>query len=114
MNLTSRPIFTKGQKPQKSPALRQAVRAEPCDLALPCCRHDPAYTVGAHLRLFAMSGTAQKPDDMHIVAACDRCHDVLDHRDQWDAAGLTYEIILGALMAAQIRRRAAGLIVLQT
>ena len=63
-NLCNRPIYAKGQKPAKVPALRNASRDMACKLAIPgVCRFDDAHTVGAHLRLFGIAGGAQKPDD---------------------------------------------------
>jgi hypothetical protein len=95
-----------------SPAIRKASAGHECTLRIPgICRHDPAYTVGAHLRIFHLAGIAQKPDDLFIVDACDRCHDALDRRGS--ASGLTAEDILMAFIFTLRRRRAAGLITLK-
>ena len=114
MNLTGRPIYQKGQKPAKSKQTRDAARNMDCTLHIPgvCCQ-DPARTVGCHLRLFGVSGTAQKPDDLFIVDACDCCHAVLDSRDKWAGAPLGWDDVLAALMRTQYKRRAAGLIMLK-
>lgn len=94
------------------PAIRKASAGQDCTLRIPgVCRSDPAYTVGAHLRIFNIAGMAQKPDDLFIVDACDRCHDALDRRGS--AAGITAEDILMALIFTQRRRRSAGLITLK-
>jgi hypothetical protein len=95
-----------------SPDIRKASAGQDCTLRLPgICRSDPAYTVGAHLRLFNLAGIAQKPDDLFIVDACDRCHDALDRRGA--ASGLSAEDILMAFIFTLRRRRAAGLITLK-
>ncbi|NDK37108.1 nuclease domain-containing protein [Rhodovulum sulfidophilum] len=95
----------------KSAPIRQASRGQTCTLQIRCvCSHDPARTVGCHLRLFGMGGTALKPDDLFIIDACDRCHAVLDSRSRWAEAALGWDDILRALMLTQQRRRAAGLI----
>ena len=54
--------------------LRQNARGKLCTLRLSGCRHDPAYTVLAHLRRFGWAGMAQKPHDVLAVFACDACH----------------------------------------
>lgn len=93
-------------------AIRKASAGQDCTLRIPgVCRSDPAYTVGAHLRIFNLAGMAQKPDDLFIVDACDRCHDALDRRGS--AAGITAEDILMAFIFTLRRRRAAGLITLK-
>jgi len=112
-NLCNRPIYAKGQKPAKVPALRNASRDMACKLAIPgVCRFDDAHTVGAHLRLFGIAGGAQKPDDIFIIDACDRCHAVQEHRSKWADAQLGFEDVLRALMQSQLHRRASGLILL--
>jgi hypothetical protein len=106
-----RPVYQKGRKPEKVKALRNAARDQQCQLGIKgACRHDPAYTVGAHLRLFGVAGAAQKPDDILIVDACDRCHAILDSRDKWDEFSLSWEDVLRALMFTLLNRRAAGLV----
>lgn len=95
-----------------SPAIRKASAGQDCTLRIPgICRHDPEYTVGAHLRIFNLAGMAQKPDDLFIVDACDRCHDALDGRA--GRHNLTPEDILFAFIHTLRRRRAAGLITLK-
>lgn len=95
-----------------SPAIRKASAGQDCTLRIPgVCRHDPAYTVGAHLRIFNLAGISQKPDDLFIVDACDRCHDALDRRT--GRHNVTPEDILMAFIFTLRRRRAAGLITLK-
>ena len=95
-----------------SAAVRAASRGEACTLRLPgVCRCDASYTVGAHLRLFNLAGLGQKPDDLFLIDACDRCHDALDRRGT--AHGITPEDILMAFIFTLRRRRAAGLITLK-
>jgi hypothetical protein len=114
MNITGRAPYAKGQKPAKVPALRNASRAMDCLLAIPgVCRNDPAYVVGAHLRLFGIAGGAQKPDDLFIIDACDRCHEVQERRSKWADAQLGFEDVLRGLMQSQLHRRASGLIILK-
>ena len=109
--IPQRPVYQKGQKPQKVPVVRNAARNEHCTLHIyGVCRNDPAYTVGCHLRMFGLGGTAQKPDDLFIVDACDKCHAVLDDRTRWADAPLGWDDVLCALMRTQHLRRAAGLI----
>lgn len=92
-----------------SDAIRKASAGQDCTLRLPgVCREDPAYTVGAHLRMFNLAGMAQKPDDLFLVDACDQCHDALDRRGSGHRASA--EDILLALIWSQRRRRASGLI----
>lgn len=113
-HLTGRPIYQKGRKPAKVKAVRDDARNTNCTLHIPgVCRQDPAYTVGCHLRFFGLAGMAQKPDDIFIVDACDRCHAVLDSRDKWADAALGWDDILAALMRTLRNRRAAGLIKLR-
>lgn len=93
-------------------ATRRASAGQDCTLRIEgVCREDPAYTVGAHLRMFKLAGMAQKPDDLFLVDACDQCHDALDRRSS--GPRVSAEDILLALIRTQQRRRAAGLIVLQ-
>ena len=111
--VTGHPPYQKGMKPAKSQTVRRAARNMNCTLHIPgVCRQDPAYTVGCHLRLFGLAGAGQKPDDIFIVDACDRCHAVLDDRSKWAEAPLGWDDILAALMRTQYLRRAAGLILL--
>jgi hypothetical protein len=114
MNLTHRPIYQKGQKPAKVKAIRNAARDMDCTLRIPgVCRHDPAYTVGCHLRLFGFAGMGDKPDDLFIIDACDKCHAAQENRSKWAEVALGFEDILLALMVTQRNRRAAGLITLE-
>ena len=95
-----------------SPTIRKASAGQECTLRIEgICRNNPAYTVGAHLRIFNIAGMGQKPDDLFIVDGCDRCHDALDRRG--NAAGISLQDILMALILTQRRRRAAGLIFLK-
>ena len=114
MNLTGQAIYAKGRKPAKVKALRDDAKGRRCTLHIPgvCCQ-DPARTVGCHLRLFGLTGAAQKPDDLFIVDACDCCHAILDSRDKWADAPLGWDDVLAALMRTQTNRRAAGLILLK-
>jgi len=103
-NLTRQPLHQKGQRPERVPAMRAAARDMRCTLALDGCRHDPAYTVGCHLRINGSAGMAQKPDDVFILDACDRCHAALD------AGRVDPADVLRAFMQTLANRRAAGLI----
>ncbi|MGR1580704.1 nuclease domain-containing protein [Thalassobius sp. S69A] len=112
--LPKRPIYRKGQRPEKSVPIRQAARGRDCSLQIPgICTHDPERTVGCHLRLFGFGGMGVKPDDLFVIDACDQCHAVLDSRDKWASAPIGYEDILRALMVTQARSRADGLILLK-
>jgi hypothetical protein len=114
MNLTGQPIYQKGRKPAKVPAIRNDARDMECTLRIPgICRRDPAHTVGNHMRLFGIAGGAQKPDDIFILDACDSCHAVFDSRDKWAEAALGWDDVLRALMLTLRNRRAAGLIKLK-
>lgn len=91
MNLTGRPIYTKGKteaktkrKPMRRVSAKKAAEAHPlrenakgrlCTLRLPGCRGDAEYTVLAHYRRFGWAGAAQKPNDLLGCFACDACHD---------------------------------------
>ena len=113
MNLTDRPIYQKGQRPTPVPAIRKASRDQSCTLRIPgICNGDPSTVVGAHLRMFAAAGMAQKPHDLHIVDACAACHSALDNRARWADLALGYDDILRALIETQTRRLNAGLITL--
>lgn len=108
---TGRPIYQKGQKPEKVPAVRNDARDRTCKLRIPgICKGDSATTVGGHLRLFNIAGGAQKPDDIFIADICDQCHAVLDSRDKWAAANVGWDDVLRAFMLTLRDRRAAGLI----
>lgn len=112
MNITGRPIYQKGQKPQKVKALRDASKGADCALAIPgVCRHDPAYVVGCHVSIpgFA-AGMAQKNDDLFLIDGCDRCHAVFDSRDKFAESPIDWLDVLRAMMRSQSRRMAAGLI----
>lgn len=113
MNLTSRPIYQKGNKPAKVPALRNAARDGGCTLSIAgVCSHDPSTTVGAHLRLPWLCGGAQKPDDLFLMDACDRCHAVQEAFYGDPNAPIGWDDILRALTKTQMNRRASGLILL--
>ncbi|MCA0846082.1 nuclease domain-containing protein [Salipiger thiooxidans] len=110
MNLTQRPIYQKTGN-RKVKAIRQDARGRECSLKIPgvCC-HDPARTVGCHMRLFGFGGMGLKPDDIFIIDACDCCHAVLDSRSRWTEAALGFDDILRAFMVTLEARRRAGLI----
>lgn len=109
-NITKRPIYTKAA-PRKSKALRDDARGRDCTLQIPgVCSHDPEQTVGCHLRLFGFGGMGMKPDDIHMVDACGKCHEKIDDRSSWEEHGLDFEHILRALMTTLQNRRNAGLI----
>jgi len=113
MNLTDRPIYAKGQRPIVSKPLRNASRGATCTLRIPgICNGDPSTVVGAHLRMFAAAGMAQKPHDLHMIDACSACHSALDNRARWAELALGYDDILRALIETQTRRLNAGLITL--
>lgn len=44
------------------------------------CRHDPQYTVLAHIRRGNIAGMGQKAVDVCGVPACDICHSIYDGR----------------------------------
>ena len=106
MNLTGQPIYQKGQRPAKVPAMRNAARDERCTLRLPCCNGDTATTVLAHLRMFGWAGMAQKPADYKAVFACHACHDALDRRAEDAPWG--YDDILRAWGETLDRQHACG------
>jgi len=114
MNLTGQAIYQKGRKPSKVKAIRDNARDRECTLSIPgiCC-NDNARTVGNHVRLFSIAGGGQKPDDIFILDACDKCHAVFDSRDKWADAALGYDDVLRAFMLTLRNRRAAGLIILR-
>ncbi|MDO6587366.1 DUF1364 family protein [Salipiger sp. 1_MG-2023] len=111
MNITQRPIFQKGQRPAAVKLIRDDARGRDCTLMIPgvCC-HDPARTVGCHMRFFGFAGMGQKPDDIFILDACDCCHAVFDSRKRWAEAALGWDDVLRAFMTTLANRRAAGLI----
>jgi len=110
-NLCNRPIYQKGQRPQRVKAIRDDARGRACTLQIPgtCC-HDDARTVGCHMRLFGFGGMSQKPDDVFILDACDQCHAVFDSRDKWADAAIGWDDVLRAFMQTLSNRRACGLI----
>lgn len=112
MNITGRPIYQKGQKPQKSKPLRDASKGAECELAIPgvCC-NDPSRVVGCHVSIpgFA-AGMAQKNDDLFLIDGCDCCHAVFDSRDKFAESPIDWLDVLRAMMRSQSRRKAAGLI----
>lgn len=93
-----------------SPALRKFAAGQDCTIRLRGCRRMPEYTIAAHLRFFGVAGISQKPSDIHMVFACDRCHDILDHRDRWRDHDLTWRDVLRALMFSQTLMEKSGLI----
>ena len=105
-----------GQKHKNgvSEKIRAASRDRGCTLAIPgvCC-YDASRTVGCHLRMFGHAGMSEKPDDVLMVDACDKCHYVLDHRDLWSDSQLGWDDVLRALMETLMRRRRDGLIILK-
>lgn len=108
---TGRPVYPKGQKPEKVKAVRDDARDRTCKLRIPgVCNGGNATNVGGHLRLFNIAGAAQKPDDIFIMDICDCCHAVFDSRDKWAAAGVGWDDVLRAFMHTLRDRRAAGLI----
>lgn len=109
-NLTGRAIYQKAQKPPRAPyvelvGLRESARGETCRLRLPCCNHDPATTVLAHLRFFNWAGIAEKPINVLGVFACSACHDALDRRVN---SQVGFEDILRALGETLISHVKAG------
>lgn len=97
-----------------SAAIRKASAGKSCTLSIPgICRRDPDYTVGAHLRFVADAGTAEKPDDIFLIDACDQCHAVLDNYARWSVVGLTDFLVFHAFTTTLKRRRAEGLISLK-
>ena len=113
-NLTGRPIYQKGSKPEVSKPVRNAARDAECTLKLPyVCDNRTDTVVFCHLRVFNLAGVGQKPDDLFGIDACSSCHHVLDNKSLWDGAGLNYELIFRALIKSQKRRREAGLIELK-
>lgn len=114
MNLTGQPIHQKGQKPAKVPVMRNASRGKECSLSLPgVCRHLPEYVVGAHLRLPWLCGGGQKPDDLFLMDACDRCHEVQEAFFGDPDAPMGWDDVVRGLTKSQMHRRASGLILLK-
>ncbi len=69
----------------RSEALRQAMRNYPCSLRIATflgerCSHQ-STVVGAHMPVGG-KGMASKVSDIHMAAACFRCHEIVDGRDQ--------------------------------
>lgn len=54
--------------------IRQFARNQECTVQLPCCNHDPATTVLAHLRMSGITGIGQKAPDILGAHCCSRCH----------------------------------------
>lgn len=114
MNLTGRPIHQKAAKPAKSKALRNAPAGMTCTLRVACGKIIPSLdAVGCHARFFNFAGVAQKVDDLFIIDGCPSCHHVLDHRNLWSEWSLGWDDVMRAMMESQMRRRAAGLIILR-
>lgn len=105
-NITRRPIYAKGAKPVKAPALRNAARDQTCTLRLDCCNGDPSTVVLAHLRCFGWGGMGDKPHDFLAVFACSDCHDALDRRVTDASWG--WDDITRALGETLIRQWEAG------
>ena len=101
-----------GQKTRNlvEPALRKSAQGEACSLRLPCCNHDPATTVLAHLRFFGWAGMGQKPPDYLAVFACSACHDAIDRRSDADVSQWEFEDLLRGLGETLRRQEAKGLI----
>jgi len=110
-NLCNRPIYQKGQRPQKVKAIRDDARDRECTLRIEgICTGRIDETVGNHMRLFNIAGGAQKPDDIFILDACASCHAIFDSRDKWAEAALGWDDVLRAFMFTLRNRRACGLI----
>lgn len=109
-------IATKGPPGLKSKRiiskpLRDAAEGENCTFRIEgVCRNDPAYTVWAHLRLFARSGNSMKPTDIHGAFACDRCHAIQESKAAWASAPFGYDDLLRAMMESQDILVAKGII----
>jgi hypothetical protein len=58
--------------------LRREARDRPCQIRGPSCNGDPATTVLAHLN---GGGMGRKHEDLFGAWACDRCHSLVDGRD---------------------------------
>ncbi|WP_220747288.1 nuclease domain-containing protein [Jannaschia pagri] len=98
----------------------QSFRGMPCSLriasfaGLPCAPQ--STVVGAHLPVFGR-GIGTKVSDLFVVAACQRCHDMLDERDLIGAEirksypGAYADRLLKALCETQSRWIADGLVV---
>lgn len=107
MNFSGRPPTPKLDRSATS--LRAFAEDQLCTLRIPgFCRHDPKFTVGCHIRLFGAGGMGQKPHDIFMVHACDRCHSVLDDRSRWAGAQVGFEDVLRALIETQTRLLIAG------
>lgn len=62
--------------------LRKLARGKDCQIRLPCCNHDNATTVLAHLRLSGLSGIGLKANDIFGAYSCSACHTWVDsHKD---------------------------------
>lgn len=112
------PLGLKTAKPTRKARAQHPLRAfsqgQDCTLRIPgVCRRDPAYTVGCHVRAFGVAGMGQKPHDLFMLEACDRCHFALDHRDRWAEAAIGWDDVLRALIESQTRRLKAGLITVE-
>lgn len=113
-NLCQRPIYQKGMKPAKVPAMRRAAMQAECSLKIPgVCEHGTESVIGAHLRLPWLSGAAQKPDDLFLMDACASCHAIQEAFHGDPDAPLGWDDVLRGLTISQMRRRAAGLILLR-
>lgn len=97
----------------RSEALRQSIAGMPCALRIssfiPGHRCAPDSTVvGCHVGKIG-HGVATKVSDLHMVAGCQHCHDLIDRRDarfSWIAenyAAALADRILHGLMETQSR-----------
>ncbi len=86
----------------RSDRIKQAVQGMPCTLRISSflsghkCS-DQSTVIPAHVRSFG-KGVNTKVSDLHVIAACLHCHDLLDGRDgKW-------EILLDRYPAAVLQR----------
>jgi hypothetical protein len=75
MNLTGRPIYTKGQTSKhKSKPARDSAQGQSCTLRLDGCRNDTATVVLCHIRRGGGGGMGVKPPDFFAFYGCAHCH----------------------------------------
>lgn len=68
-------------------SIRRFARGKECTVQLPCCNHDPATTVLAHLRMSGITGIGQKAPDILGAHCCSSCHVAVDtygHSQEYD------------------------------
>jgi len=107
---TGRPVFQKGQTPERlpkpmkrttkptrvceagkmfvSPALRNFAKGKPCQMRSEWCNGNPETTVLCHSRRRAGTGAGQKPHDWWSYHGCSECHaheHKLEDRELYDA-----------------------------